>query len=86
MFDMRDQCIPMKYESLAEMFAKQCEKMGSKAIYVFYDRRIKTKKVMSATEIYEVSTATALKVSRCLTSNNSEVGGRIVFLVFNSVM
>lgn len=86
MFDMRDQCIPMKYESLAEMFAKQCEKMGSKAIYVFYDRRIKTKKVMSATEIYEVSTATALKVSRCLTSNNSEVGGRIVFLVFNSVI
>lgn len=82
---MREKYIAMKYENLAEMFAKQCEKMGGKIIYAFYDRRLITRKVMSASELYEASNATKIKIARSLSLHNSEVENRVVFLVFNSV-
>ena len=70
---MREKYIAMKYENLAEMFAKQCEKMGGKIIYAFYDRRLITRKVMSASELYEASNATKIKIARSLSLHNSEV-------------
>lgn len=82
---MRDKYIPMKYESLAEMFTKQCGKMGNKIIYAFYDRGLKARRAMSASELHDVSVATKIKVAKYLLLQNTEVENRVVFLVFNSV-
>ncbi|WP_068810324.1 AMP-binding protein [Pseudohongiella nitratireducens] len=75
----------MRYENLAEMFESQCQEIGHKRLYVFYDKRLRIKNTLTAVELLEKSRNTARQIAALSPVKNFNISGRVVFLSFSSV-